>query len=149
MRWSCKKCNFRSSKHLELIKHYRLKHPHTSQGRLYSDCPCLFKNWGALHAHLSRHHTQTQQAGQIVSFSCLVCNSCSFNTERQYFKHLGTHLKKHETVNCVFKGCDYSTNIYSTFVSHKSRKHNPHCIEDLKNTVPSLLLMSLVLYCLN
>ena len=139
MRWTCKRCNFRSSKRLELIKHYRLKHPHTSQGRslpcLYSDCPCLFKSWGALHAHLSRNHTQTQQLGQIVSFSCLVCNSCSFNTEKQYFEHLGTHLKKHETVNCVFKDCDYSTNIYSTFASHKSRKHNPHCIEDFKNTV--------------
>ena len=34
-----------------------------------------------------------------------------------------------------FKDCDYSTNIYSTFASHKSRKHNPHCIEDFKNTV--------------
>lgn len=85
-------CDMRwSSKCLELIKHYRLKHSHTSQDRslpwLYSDCPCLFKNWGALHAHLSRNHTQTQQSGQIVSFSCLVCNSCSFNTERQYFEH--------------------------------------------------------------
>lgn len=50
-------------------------------------------------------------------------------TERQYFEHLGTHLKKHSKT--VFKDCDYSTNIYSTF----SRKHNPHFIEDLKNTV--------------
>ena len=57
------------------------------------------------------------------------------NTEKQYFEHLGTHLKKHKTVNCVFKDSDYSTNIYSTFASHKSRKHNPHCIEDFKNTV--------------
>ena len=84
---------------------------------------------------MSRNHTQTQKSGQIVSFSCLVCNLCSFNTERQYFEHLGTHLRKHETVNCVFKDCDYSTNIYSNFASHKSRKHNPHCIEDFKNTV--------------
>ena len=84
---------------------------------------------------MSRNHTQTQTSGQIVSFSCLVCNLCSFNTERQYFEHLGTHLRKHETVNCVFKDCDYSTNIYSNFASHKSRKHNPHCIEDFKNTV--------------
>ena len=130
MTWSCKRCNFRSSKRLELIKHYRLKHPHTGQGRslpcLYLDCPCLFKSWGARHAHLSRNHTQTRQSGQSVSFLCLVRNSSSFNTEKQYFEHLGTHLKKHKTVNCVFKDCYYSTNIYSTFASHKSRKHNPH-----------------------
>ena len=83
---------------------------------------------------MSGDHTQTEQSGQINSFSCLVCNSCSFHTERQYFEHLGAHLKKLETVHCVFKGCDYSNNIYSTFVSHKSRKHNPHSIEDFKRT---------------
>lgn len=139
MRWACKNCNFSASKRLELLKHYRLKHLHTGQGRslpcLYSDCPCSFKGWGALRTHLSRDHTQTEQLGQIVSFSCLVCNSYSFHTERQYFEHLGAHLKKHETVHCVFKDCDYSTNIYSTFASHKSRKHNPHCLEDFKHTV--------------
>ena len=49
--------------HLELLKHYRLKHLHTGQGRslpcLYSECPCSFKGWGALHTHLSKDHTQT------------------------------------------------------------------------------------------
>ncbi len=139
MRWSCKICSFRSSKLLDLLKHYRLKHLHTGQGRslpcLYSDCPCSFKGWGALRTHLSRDHTQSEQSGQIASFSCLVCNSCSYHTERQYFEHLGVHLKKHETVHCVFKDCDYNTNIYSTFASHKSRKHNPHCLEDFKHTV--------------
>lgn len=84
---------------------------------------------------MSRDHTQTEQLGQSVSFSCLVCNSYRFHTERQYFEHLAAHLKKHETVHCVFKDCDYSTNIYSTFASHKSRKHNPHCLEDFKPTV--------------
>lgn len=141
MRWSCKNCEFRASKRLELLKHYRLKHLHTGQGRslpcLYSDCPCSFKGWGALRTHLSRDHTPTEQFEQIVSFSCLVCHLSSFHTERQYFEHLGAHLKKHETLHCVFKDCDYSTNIYSTFASHKSRKHNPHCLDDFKHTVLS------------
>lgn len=44
-------------------------------------------------------------------------------------------MKKFEKVQCVFKDCDYSTNIYSTFASHKSRKHNPHSLEDFKDTV--------------
>ncbi|XP_048836073.1 uncharacterized protein LOC125711317 isoform X1 [Brienomyrus brachyistius] len=56
-------------------------------------------------------------------------------TQRQYFEQFGAHLKKYETVRCVFKDCDYSTNVYSTFASHKSRKHNPHCIENFKHTV--------------
>ncbi len=84
---------------------------------------------------MSRDHTQTEQSGQVASFSYFVCNSCSYHTERQYFEHLGVHLKKHETVHCVFKDCNYNTNIYSTFASHKSRKHNPHCLEDFKHTV--------------
>ncbi|XP_049330682.1 uncharacterized protein LOC111195788 isoform X1 [Astyanax mexicanus] len=137
MLWFCKICDFRASKRLELLKHYRLKHLHSNQGHslpcLYSNCHCSFKGWGALRAHLSRDHTQSEHLGQNV-FSCLICNSC-FHTERQYFEHLGAHLKKHETVNCVFKDCDYSTNIYSTFASHKSRKHNPHCLEDFKQIV--------------
>lgn len=139
MSWTCKYCKFETSKRIELLKHYRLKHPHTGQGWsvpcLYLDCPCSFRGWGPLRAHLSRHHTQTEQLRQTVSFSCLVCNLFSCHTERQYFEHLGVHLKKHETVHCVFRDCDYSTNIYSTFASHRSRKHNPHCLEDFKNTV--------------
>jgi len=118
---------------------YRLKHLQTGQGRsvpcLYIDCPCSFTGWGALRTHLSREHTQTEQLGQVVSFSCLVCNLCHFHSEKQYFEHLGVHLKKHETVQCVFNDCDYSSNIYSTFASHRSRKHNPHCLEDFKHSV--------------
>lgn len=98
MRWSCKKCSFRTSKRLALLKHYQLKHLHSGKCQslpcLYSDCPCTFKRWGALRSHLSRDHYRTEKVGQIVSFLCLVCNSCSFHTERQYFEHLGAHLKK-------------------------------------------------------
>lgn len=36
---------------------------------------------------------------------------------------------------CIFKGCDYKTNIYTTFHAHKSRKHNPHSMEDFKSSV--------------
>lgn len=63
-----------------------------------------------------------------------MCNSCCFDTEKQYFEHLGGHLKKFETVPCVFKGCNYKTNVYTTFHSHKSRKHNPHSV-DFKTAV--------------
>lgn len=36
---------------------------------------------------------------------------------------------------CIFKGCDYKINVYTTFHSHKSRKHNPHSMEDFKTSV--------------
>lgn len=39
-------------------------------------------------------------------------------------------------MTCVFNNCEYSTNIYSTFASHKSRKHTPHSLEHFK---PSIL----------
>lgn len=141
MRWPCKNCDFRASKRLDLLKHYRLNHFLIGPGRsvpcLFADCPCSFKSWRALRTHLSRDHNPPQASQDVVSFSCLVCrpSSQSFHTERQYFEHLGVHLKKFETVHCVFKDCAYSTNIYSTFVSHKSRKHNPHSLEDFKDTV--------------
>lgn len=31
MRWSCKNCNFKASKRLELLTHYRLKHLHSGE----------------------------------------------------------------------------------------------------------------------
>lgn len=54
---------------------------------------------------------------------------------REYFIHIRSHLQKFETVPCVFEGCDFKTNIYATFHSHKSRKHNLHTLEDFKTTV--------------
>ncbi|XP_036973983.1 uncharacterized protein LOC119030471 [Acanthopagrus latus] len=75
------------------------------------------------------------EPGNILSFTCIVCNTCSFDNERQYFIHIGSHLKKFETMPCVFEGCDLKTNVYATFHSHKSRKHNPHALEDFKTTV--------------
>lgn len=41
-------------------------------------------------------------------------------------------IKKHETVICVFQNCNFRTNIYGTFASHRSRKHTPHSLHDFK-----------------
>lgn len=51
------------------------------------------------------------------------------------FVHLSHHLKKYETVVCVFKNCDFGTNIHGTFASHKSKKHTPHTLQDFKDDV--------------
>lgn len=78
---------------------------------------------------------QSTASNQLGSFTCLVCQSCGFQTEKQYFEHLGSHLRKFETVSCVFQDCDHTTNIYGTFFSHKSKKHSPHTYEDFKGSV--------------
>lgn len=61
-----------------------------------------------------------------------MCACCDLPTERDYFTHIGTHLKSNETVTCMFGGCCFQTNIYGTFHSHKNRKHNPHTLKDFK-----------------
>lgn len=38
-------------------------------------------------------------------------------------------------MTCLFKNCSFSTSIYSTFATHKHRKHNNHSLEDFKMEV--------------
>ncbi|KAK6479283.1 hypothetical protein HHUSO_G19991 [Huso huso] len=138
MRWLCKICSFVTSRKTELLKHYRLRHGHSqSLPCLYTNCLCSFKTWSALKSHLSRQHAtdQSVRPGEVLSFKCEICNSCSFSTEKNYFEHLGIHLKKHETLVCVFEKCNFSTNVYGTFASHRSRKHNPHSLEDFRTGI--------------
>ncbi|KAL2093349.1 hypothetical protein ACEWY4_010661 [Coilia grayii] len=139
MNWHCKTCDFVARRRSELLKHYRLKHGHCGRTQsvpcLHSDCPCSFKSWSTLRTHLSRYHVPSTTSNQLRPFTCLVCRSHGFQTERQYFEHIGSHLKRFETVSCVFQDCDHTTNIYRTFFSHKSKKHTPHTHEDFKRSV--------------
>ena len=43
---------------------------------------------------------------------------------RKAIEHLSSHLRKFEVVACVFKNCSFSTNKYSTFATHRHRKHS-------------------------
>lgn len=129
MGWQCKICKAFSATKGNLLKHYRLQHSTFGRGQsqpcLYGSCPCTFKTHGALHTHLSRFHEAKERLQPNISrFKCLLCDvSCS--TEKDLFQHIGNHLKAHETVFCVFEGCTFQTNIYNTFLKHKSRKHQP------------------------
>lgn len=119
----------------ELLKHIRLKHRNRQHHScLYSNCPCNFKTLNALHIHLSRIHPKqdSQKPLELTTFSCSLCTCSSLSTEREFFSHLGIHFKSHETVTCVFRDCNYKTNIYGTFHSHKNRKHNPYTLNDFK-----------------
>lgn len=117
----------------ELLKHIRLKH-HKRQhySCVYSNCPCNFKTLNALHIHLSRVHPKqnSQKPLELTTFSCPLCTCSSLSTEREFFSHLGFHCKSHETVTCVFRDCNYKTNIYGTYHSHKNRKHKPYTLND-------------------
>ncbi len=125
MKWSCKTCRFEAGTRTELLKHYRLRHGVVSRGQtvpcLYKDCPCSFRTFNALNIQ----HPQAVTAKEILSFSCVLCSSACFDSERQYFEHLGSHLRKFEVAACVFKNCTFSSNIYSTlFLFVAVRKHN-------------------------
>ena len=140
MRWQCKICGFRATTRGELLQHYRLQHRTIEIGNslpcLDYDCPCSFKTLNALRTHLSRYHAEEgpKAQGVIHSFTCVKC-STKYTTEKEYFLHLGNHLRSHETVECVFVGCTFKTNMYGTFITHKSRKHNPHSLDDFKPDV--------------
>lgn len=75
------------------------------------------------------------RTSEILSFCCQFCNEGTFSTEKEYFEHLRQHLKKQETVTCVFKNCNFKTNIYGTFASHRNRKHTPHSLDEFKDEV--------------
>lgn len=128
----CKICAFVAPETNALWRHYRLRHNHSKfLPCLYADCPCSFKTWNTLKSHLSRKHSAKKSTSEVISFHCELCSSC-FSTQKDYFQHLGVHLKKNETVHCVFKECDFYTNVYGTFASHRSRKHGIHSFGDFR-----------------
>lgn len=100
-------------------KYYKLHHNHGGQPLpcLYHDCFSSFKTWGSLRSHLSRNHSQESmervQSAEILSFTCKCCGASTILTEREFFEHIGQHLKKNEN-------CNFSTNIHGTFASHRS-----------------------------
>lgn len=136
--WACKDCGTTASTRVHLLKHYRLAHGNFGRRHPYpcpySDCPCVFKTWNALHSHLSRSHINQSVENCVTSatFNCQLCTSTYIGSAQEYFCHINNHLKNHETVNCMFQGCSFQTNIYGTFKSHRNRKHTPYSLKDFK-----------------
>ncbi|XP_049333152.1 uncharacterized protein LOC125804583 isoform X1 [Astyanax mexicanus] len=125
--WRCKDCGGDFTRRSELLKHYKLNHRHYGRGHTYPctylNCSCRLKTWNALLSHLSRNHP-AQRTNALSTFKCLVCGYNQLSGEREYFQHIFQHLKNKETVTCVFQNCEYKTNIYENFKSHKYRKHS-------------------------
>lgn len=76
-------------------------------------CPCTFKTFSALHTHFPRRYGPfgVLTSGKVLSFTCQNCVAGQFSTE-EFFVHLKSHLKIQETVECVFKHCDFKTNFF-------------------------------------
>lgn len=132
MQWKCKFCEFICDKQGYLLKHYRLKHGSYSRTVpfpcLHQDCLCTFNSINALKVHLSKIHSKAHNA-QLCETSqvTLCCELCDFSvpcTEADFFTHLrSTHLKVNQRVQCPYKGCNFHTDVYSTFNAHRSKKH--------------------------
>lgn len=142
--WKCKECQFSAQERQSLSTHYKLKHVHglgNPQPCLYQECPCTFKNSSSFYSHLSRSHPldlttpSCSSAGELATFRCLVCEKRDHHTEKSYFEHLNKHLKNHETILCIYEGCSFTTNVYGTFKSHRSRKHTSATQDDFRKDV--------------
>lgn len=70
-------------------------------------------------------------------FKCPLCTFQQPFSETGLFSHLRKHLKNHETVTCPYKDCRYSTNVYSSFNSHKSRAHQASLATDFQSDIVS------------
>lgn len=139
MRWICKFCTYYSGNRKRIIEHYRAIHGHHGRNCplpcIYSDCPLVFRSQESLNKHLREHGLSHH--GPVGGLNLKInCQLCDFNypvTIKQYFGHLGKHLRNKETVTCPFNHCSHETRNYTTFTSHKSRFHNNATLQDLKS----------------
>ena len=128
--WCCKGCTETVSSRSKLLHHYKLKHSHFGLSSrypcTYQHCPCTFKTWNALIVHQSKIHSTGAPHKKEAIFSCHICSCSDLTSEKDYFSHINAHLKRNETVICMFLGCDFKTNIYCTFKSHKKNTPITH-----------------------
>lgn len=68
-------------------------------------------------------------------FKCPLCTFQQPFSEPAIFSHIRKHLKNHETVTCPYKDCNYTTNVYSSFNSHKSRAHQESLASDFQTDI--------------
>lgn len=103
---------------------------------------CTFKTLNSLRTHLSRYHTRqfgssAEHSQQALLFKCPLCPFQQQFSESVLFCHLRRHLRNHETVACPYKDCSFTTNVYSSFNSHKSRSHQASVSSDFQNDIVS------------
>lgn len=141
--WQCKECSLELASRYLLLQHFRQVHGHLRGSYRYpcpyTDCPCTFNTWSKLLNHTYKSHGKYEGPNTVEgsTFQCHVCSCRGLATERAFFQHINGHLRHDETVPCMFVGCTFKTNVYSTFNTHKNRKHNQHSLKDFKANVIS------------
>nr|XP_046269580.1 uncharacterized protein LOC124072313 isoform X1 [Scatophagus argus] len=141
--WKCKECSVELASRYLLLQHFRQIHGHLRGNYRYpcpyTDCPCTFNIWSKLLNHTYKSHARqlTPKPLEAYTFQCHVCSCRELATERDFFQHLNGHLRHNETVPCVFLGCRFKTNIYSTFNTHRNRKHKQYLLKDFQANVIS------------
>lgn len=136
--WKCKECAAEETTRYQLLKDYRLKHGRFGRRHpypcTYSNCPCTFKTWNALGSHLCRSHIDqtSQRSVDCTTFNCHHCSRSDIASLRELFTHVNSHLKRHETICCVFNDCSFQTDIYGTYQTHKNRKHKTYTLNNFK-----------------
>lgn len=88
---------------------------------------CTFNSINVLKVHLAIIHPKIQDAqlneDAQVTFNCHTCDFSAPCTEAVFLTHLrSAHLKVNHTVQCPYNGCNFNTNVYSTFNAHKNRE---------------------------
>ncbi|KAF3845425.1 hypothetical protein F7725_008588 [Dissostichus mawsoni] len=139
MIWQCKLCSTSVSSRPQLFKHYRLST--ATFPELAPFHASIMISLNALRTHLSRTHTaqlssSAEQSRETALFKCPLCTFQQPFSE-SVFCHLRRHLKNHETVACPYRDCNYSTNVYSSFNSHKSRAHQASLTSDFQSAIVS------------
>lgn len=120
MEWKCKLCTVSADTRAQLFRHYRLKHSLYSRVSplpcLHNSCICTFLSFNALKIHFSQFHRDVCRPSasdgaqaERAAFTCSVCNVKQPFSQETLLTHLRSHLKKHDTITCPFKNCNYST----------------------------------------
>lgn len=89
----------------------------------YKDCLYTFKSFNALKVHLSMWHAQKDEGkGRKITFLCQLCDFVEPCNEVDFFTHLRRHLKLKQKVSCPYQGCNFKSNIYSTFNANRRKE---------------------------
>jgi len=127
MTYKCRYCSFTNVKRLVLWHHYKLCHAHHGQMvpcLAQDSCPQRFKSYTSFKSHCSRTHTDDAADAHMERCE-MQCSKCSMKLVglETYLSHLRRHVSSQEYVNCPYEGCNFGSNVATTFRSHMSRLH--------------------------
>uniref|UniRef100_A0AAQ5Y9B3 C2H2-type domain-containing protein n=1 Tax=Amphiprion ocellaris TaxID=80972 RepID=A0AAQ5Y9B3_AMPOC len=75
------------------------------------------------------NHSTFKSQENISTFICPICGCNQDSIPADFFKHIFGHLKNSETLTCVFRNCEYKTNVYERYRTHKYRKHSSNACD--------------------